>query len=479
MSQPVSTRTALVASLPPLQAAIVKRIADAFTAEGKELALVGGIVRDLMLEIPRAGDLDFTTNARPEEIEAIGREAGADSTYDVGARFGTIGLVFTSADEPPVQVEITTYRAEHYPNSTRHPEIAFGERLVDDLARRDFTVNAMAIDVATNELIDPFDGQADLARAIVRAVGDPDLRFREDPLRLLRAARFVAQLGFLIDADTAAAMSRQASSLARISQERIYAELTRLLIGPFASHGLEALRTTGLLPEAMPEIMLMAREAGPSSGPHREKDLWDHTRRVVDRSPSRATVRWAALLHDAGKPMTRSIDENGQVHFFGHEHEGAILTKRLLGRLKAEKWMQSHVQRLVELHLRPATYDATWTDSAVRRLMLEADGVLDDLLDLAAADVTSAREYKQRAAAQRIADLRAHIERLEEERALAELKSPLDGDELMALFAKPPGRWIATIKNHLRELVIEGELDPDDKVGAEQIARTILEEEQQ
>jgi poly(A) polymerase len=196
---------------------------------------------------------------------------------------------------------------------------------------------------------------------------------------------------------------------------------------------------------------------------------------VVDRTPARASVRWAALLHDAAKPQTRTVDPSGETHFFGHEREGAALARRLLTRLKADKATISRVARVVELHLRPANYERDWTDSAVRRLSLEAEDALDDLLDLAAADVTSAREEKQNAAAARIALLRAHIQRLEAEHALAELKSPLDGAELMAMFDRPPGRWIATIKERLRELVIDGELGPDDRDAAAEIARAMVE----
>jgi poly(A) polymerase len=197
--------------------------------------------------------------------------------------------------------------------------------------------------------------------------------------------------------------------------------------------------------------------------------------RVVERVDQRLALRWAALLHDAAKPQTRGIDAAGEVHFFGHEREGAELARRLLSRLKADRGTTTRVARLVELHLRPATYEPDWTDSAVRRLMLEAGDVLDDLLDLVAADVTSAREHKQRAAAARVAGLRAHIARLEAEHALAELKSPLDGDVLMAMFDRPPGRWIAAIKDHLRELVIDGELAPDDRETATRIAREMVE----
>ncbi len=477
-----ATRMTVLDALPSTQAAVVARLGRAFAEAGRELVLVGGMVRDALMgrELPGSpGDLDFATNAVPEETQEIGEAAGASSAYLVGARFGTVGLVFEGDGGEPITAEVTTYRSEHYPDETRHPEVAFGERLEDDLSRRDFTVNAIAADAVTGEIIDPFDGQADIARGMLRAVGEPDQRFQEDPLRLLRAARFVAQLGFLVEPETAAAMRRQGQSLARISKERIYGELTRLLTGEWASHGLETLRETGLVAVAMPEFAPLTEEADARRDgrgmTHREKDLWVHTKKVVDRAPRRPVVRWAALLHDAAKPQTRSVDPSGEVHFFGHEREGAVLAKRLLGRLKADRATQVEVARLVDLHLRPATYEPDWTDSAVRRLMLEADGVLEDLLDLVAADVTSAREQKQRAAARRIDLLRAHIRRLEEERALSEFKSPLDGDDLMRLFDRPPGRWIAEIKDHLRELVIEGELSPDDKATAEEIARGMIE----
>jgi poly(A) polymerase len=468
-----------VSRFAPLGAAnarVIDELGRAFAAEDEELALVGGVIRDLLLGQSVPGDLDFTTSATPEVTKVAGTAAGAQSSYDIGERFGTIGFVFQAEDDDsPTTVEITTYRTEHYPDASRRPAVLLGGDLHGDLARRDFTINAIAADAVTGELVDPFDGQADLARGIVRAVGDPDRRFDEDPLRLLRAARFVAQLGFLIEPVTKAAMTNQAASLSRISRERIYVELTKLICGPFASHGLEVLLDTGIFTVAMPELTRFAEEAQRGAGwPHREKDLWDHTLRVVDRVPARPTVRWAALLHDAAKPDTRTRDATGEIHFFGHERVGADLARRLMRRLAADKFTLSSVPRLVELHLRPATYEPDWTDSAVRRLMLEADGVLDDLLDLAAADVTSAREHKQRAAADRIAALRRHIGRLEAEHALDELKSPLDGEELMAMFNRPPGRWIAVIKEHLREMVIDGTLAPDDRTTAAQIAHQLM-----
>jgi poly(A) polymerase len=467
--------TPLHAALPEHQAQMVDRLTRTFSEAGKELVLVGGIVRDLLLDQIPPGDLDFATNAHPEITEQLGLQAGAESVYLIGARFGTVGLVFPTGDpQQKINVEITTYRAEHYPHETRHPEVAFGETLRGDLSRRDFTVNAIAADALTGNLIDPFDGRADLAMGIIRAVGDADTRFSEDPLRLLRAARFVSQLGFTVERETAEAMLQQASSLARISRERIYAELTRLLTGRYASHGLETLHVTGLFDIVLPEIGYLPYQSPAPGDPHLEKDLWDHTKRVIDRSPPRPVVRWAALLHDAAKPQTRSVAPSGEIHFYGHERMGADIAKRILSRLNADRATQTAVHHIVELHGRPETYDETWTDSAVRRLMLDAGDHLDDLLDLAASDVTSARAERQQLARHRIDALRSHITRLQQERALAEYQSPLDGTELMAMFDRPPGRWIAQIKDLLRDLVIDGELDPDDKEQAAEIAREVL-----
>ncbi|MBA2247557.1 MAG: HD domain-containing protein, partial [Chloroflexia bacterium] len=407
----------------------------------------------------------------PDETKAIVHGVSPIGLYDVGERFGTIGVVMPGDDAGAITVEITTFRSERYDAGSRHPVVAYGASIDDDLARRDFTVNAIAVDTVDGALHDPFHGQADLAMGMLRAVGDPVARFREDPLRLLRAARFVAQLGFSVEPGTRAALASEASLLSSISNERVLMELTRLLCGEYAGHGLELLLETGLLTIAMPELVPLERAAFGHPGDHREKDLWEHTKRVVTQTPPRPAVRWAALLHDAAKPLTRSVDATGEVHFFGHERVGASIAGKVLGRLNADKQTRKAVHRLVELHLRPASYDiATWTDSAVRRLALEAGEVLHDLLDLAAADVTSARAHRQRAAADRVQGLRDHLARLEQEVELDRLQSPLDGDALMALFDRPPGRWIAGIKDHLREMVIDGELEPGDTATAARIA---------
>jgi poly(A) polymerase len=460
-------------ALPDHLRSVLRALADSFAADGARLALVGGPVRDLLLA-RKVTDLDLTTDAVPERIRRLGDVAGATSSYDIGERFGTIGFVFEGAGESTIAVEITTYRAEYYPDESRHPHVTFGTSLTDDLSRRDFTINAMAIELATDELIDPFGGQIDLHQARLRAVGDASARFLEDPLRLLRAARFVGQLGVFIEPDTKAAMTRLAPELHRISRERIYAELTRMICGEFASHGLEVLLDTGLFQVAMPELGPLAAEAEVERTIHREKDLWEHTLRVVDKSPPRPIVRWAALLHDAAKPHTRSVSPDGQIHFFGHERVGADLAETLLRRLGADRHTVNSVARLVELHLRPAAYDVDWTDSAVRRLVLEADAELPDLLDLTASDITSANERKLKQANRLMTSLRTRIAKLEEEHAMAEMKSPLDGVELMEIFQQPPGRWIADVKDHLRELVIDGELQPGDKQRAREIARDFL-----
>jgi poly(A) polymerase len=339
-------------------------------------------------------------------------------------------------------------------------------------------MNAIAVEAKSGNMFDPWGGEGDIALSLVRAVGDPDDRFSEDPLRLLRAARFVSQLGFSLHWQTEHAMARQVGGLARISRERVLAELTRLLVGRYVDHALDTLRRTGLLEAALPELALLAAEADAdlTTRVGREKDLWDHTVRVVRQSPPRPAVRWAALLHDAGKPLTRGLTTTGEIHFIGHERAGAELANRALLRLNADKSLRFAVRTLVELHGRPASYDASWTDSAVRRLALDAGDVWDDLLDLAAADVTSGRERKRIEAARRVSGLRERFRGLQEQTELAQLESPLDGHDLMRMFDRAPGPWIKRLKEHLRELVIEGTLAPDDRDSAANIARSLLDD---
>ena len=461
MRDETNSEPSLLERLPPEPRAVVDRLGRAFAARDRQLFLVGGSVRDLLLGQPLA-DLDFATDALPEETKLAGNAAGAEAVYTVGEKFGTIGFVFGG-----LQVEITTFRQEHYPTPDRRPAVRLGADIAGDLARRDFTINAIALDAESGALVDPFGGLADLERALIRAVGDAGERFGEDPLRILRAVRFVAQLGFTIAPETFVAMRELAPELERISRERIAAELNRLLTGPAAPEGLAAAREAGLLPFVLPQVVPMAEDVGEG----RHKDIWEHSLRVVGQSPPRLAVRWAALLHDAAKPMTRSVDEHGEVHFFGHEWQGAQLARKALRGLKLDKALTERVALLVLLHLRPAGYEQDWTDSAVRRLVLEAGDLLDDLLDLVSADVTSARPERRREARARVDGLRAHIERLRAQHALEQLQSPLDGNELMTIFDRPPGRWIGELKDYLREMVIEGTLEPGDQVAALERAR--------
>ena len=472
--------------LPVPQQRLVATLARAVADLDGALYLVGGGVRDVLLGERGPADLDFATSLRPDQVRVVGETLPGVTVYDVGEKFGTIGLVIHderlqhdgNAADPDI-VEITTYRSESYEPGSRHPAVVFGTSIEADLSRRDFTVNAIAVNAASGEVIDPWYGQADLATGTLRAVGNASERFAEDPLRLLRAGRFAGQLGFAVEAGTLAAMTEQAPALKQVSGERIYHEMTRLLCSRWSDHGLDILLQTGLLTIAMPELMPLEGAAFGHPGIHREKDLWDHTKRVIMQSPPRPTVRWAALLHDAAKPVTRSVDGRGEVHFYGHEYVGADMAGTLLRRLHADKRTIREVCRMVELHLRPAGYDkATWTDSAVRRLALDVGDLMPDLLDLVAADVTSAKAHKQRAAAARVQGLRDHLARLEEQQALDELQSPLDGNALMALFDRPPGRWIAEIKDHLREMVIDGTLDAGDTETATKIARELIESDE-
>jgi poly(A) polymerase len=459
----------LIERLPTRERETSQTLTATFSSHDEELYLVGGVVRDLLLDRGRA-DLDMATSADPGMTKKLGELAGADAMYAIGEAYGTIGLVFREDELPDLIVEITTYRSEVYPTSARHPEVTHGVSLMEDLSRRDFTMNAIAMDTSSGELIDPFGGIPDLERHQINAVGDPHHRFNEDPLRVLRAARFAAELNFDIGTTTLDAMRDTGAQIERVSRERIAVELNRLLVAPAAEHGLRVLETTGLIHHIMPEIVPMV-EDDRDGGAYRHKDIWEHTLQVVAQAPPRLAVRWAALLHDAAKPATRSVDESGEVHFFGHELAGARLARKILRRFKEEKALEKRVSTLVAMHLRPSGYAEDWTDSAVRRLALEAGDAFEDLLDLAAADVTSARAHRQAAAARRVAGLREHHERLESERALDELQSPLDGHELMAMFDRPPGRWIADIKNRLREMVIDGDLSPDDKETATRLAQ--------
>ena len=440
-------------------------LAAAFSARGKALHLVGGSVRDRLLDRPTQ-DLDFTTDARPTTIKALLGRAGADSIFAVGEKFGTIGARFGET-----LVEVTTYRSERYEPHSRKPEVQFGTSLLGDLSRRDFTINAMALDVHTGELVDPFAGRADLEARVIRAVGPPADRFSEDPLRLLRAIRFAVQLGFSIEPATREAIREQAGSLADISRERIAQELGKILLAPRAGLGVRLLCDLGLMRQIIPEVLAMRGMREGTTYHH--KDVFEHTLLVVDRAPVRPAVRWAALLHDIAKPRTRSV-EDGEVHFFGHERVGAQMTRKILAGLHLDRDTIDRVSLLVEMHGRANAYEPDWTDGAVRRFMREAGDALDDLIALSAADVTSRRPERIRAAAQRVSALEGRVAEIRAREEVDKITSPLDGNDLMALFGRGPGPWIRPIKDRLLAAVLDGEIAPDDREGAIGLARQAL-----
>ncbi len=477
-------------------------LARLFRAHGKELYMVGGTVRDLLLRRETSPDVDLATNARPDEIKRLVEMTHPLAVVTVGEQFGTIRVhyrrahadddgapreealpsaVFANVPEDVDIIEITTYRSESYATDSRKPEVVFGNSLEEDLLRRDFTINAMARDPLTGEIIDPYGGRRDLEHRLIRAVGDdPEHRFDEDPLRMLRAVRFASQFGFAIEPATARAIERQAATLGKISRERIRDEFTKLLVTPNAGQGIRMLVDLGLMPYIVPEVLELVgvSQTPANSKPAPSKDVYDHVMRVVDRIPPRPVARWAALTHDIAKPRTKTV-EDGKIHFFGHDEVGAAMAREILKRLKFDREFINRVSKLVRMHMRANAYQRDWTDGAVRRLMLEAGDDLPDLLDLSRADITSYRPEKVSRAAARVNELEARAKWLREEAERVPLKSPLDGNDLMRLFGRGPGPWLRPVKDHLLGLVLDGELATDDREKAEEEARRFLAEYEQ
>lgn len=451
---------------------IITTLAEAFHAQHKQLYMVGGTVRDVLLHREQSNDADLATDAHPDEIKRLVAPTQPSAVILVGERFGTVRLHYGSDI-----IEITTFRTERYNPESRKPEVCFGTSLADDLLRRDFTINALASDPLNGNIIDLFGGRQDLENHILRAVGnEPDKRFDEDPLRLLRAVRFAAQLDFTIEAQSRRSIIRQASKLQKISRERIRDEMNKLLVSPHPAKGLDLLMELGLMAWIIPEVLELRGVSQQQQRTTASKDVYAHVLRVVERSSPRLATRWSALLHDIAKPRTRSVEEN-TVHFFGHEDIGAYMARDILKRLHFDRDFIESVSRIVRLHMRANSYLPEWTDGAVRRLMLESGDVLPDLLDLSRADITSYRADKVSRAVARVNELEERCQRLKEEAERVPIKSPLDGKELMALFDRPPGPWLRPIKDHLLSLVIDGVLSPDDKEEAARIARAYLESE--
>ncbi len=452
-------------------------LAAAFARRHKNIYLVGGIVRDWLLGRPSA-DYDFTTDAPPEETKRI-LATVSTNVYQPGEKYGTI-----SATVEGRELQVTTFRGEHYEPGSRWPEVRYGVSLEEDLARRDFTINAMALHLDPESappspdnpeslaklLIDRFDGRGDLEHRLIRAVGVPAERFAEDPLRLLRAVRQAAQLGFTIEQGTAEAIRAQAPSLDSISRERVGQEMEKLLLAPRPSVGIRLLAELGLLPYTIPELLPMVEMQGRPG--RRHKDIFDHVMQVLDKTPPTRELRWAGLLHDIAKPETMGMIE-GKVHFFGHEVKGARYAEKVLTRLKYDHALVEAVTALVAQHMRINTY-SDWTDGAVRRFMRDAGPQLENLFALSRADITSQRPERVRAVRATVDALEERCRLLNEQAEIAKMHSPLDGVDLMAMTGCPPGRWIARVKDFLLDLVLDGDLDMEDKVRGEALARAFL-----
>ncbi|NQU36294.1 MAG: CCA tRNA nucleotidyltransferase [Actinobacteria bacterium] len=428
-------------------------LGERFAAMGFELALVGGSVRDAMLG--RLGnDLDFTTNAVPDDILRIVR-GWADSIWEVGIRFGTVGAV-----KDGYQLEITTYRAESYEQDSRKPSVQFGDTLAEDLVRRDFTINAMAITLPTVQFVDLHNGVTDLAAGVIRTPGTPEQSFGDDPLRMMRAARFASQLEFTVDSAAVAAMTEMAERLEIVSPERIRDELSRLLLGDDPRGGLQLLVDTGLTQYVLPELPALALEIDEH---HRHKDVYEHSLIVLEQAIDLETthepmtnpdlvLRLAALLHDIGKPKTRRFETNGGVSFHHHEVVGAKLTRKRLKALRYPNEIIDHVSKLVELHLRFHGYSSgQWTDAAVRRYVRDAGDELTRLHKLTRADSTTRNQRKAAALQASYDSLEARIAVLSEEEEMKAVRPDLDGQQIMAILGISPGREVGVAYKYLLE----------------------------
>jgi len=436
-------------------------LAERFEVAGFELALVGGAVRDLVREpAPEVGasDIDLTTNATPEVISELIRD-WADSVWEVGVRFGTVGALHRGA-----QYEITTYRSESYDSDSRKPQVAFGTSLHDDLERRDFTVNAMAVRLATREFVDPFGGLGDLGDGVLRTPGLAVDSFSDDPLRMMRAARFVSQLGFEAVPEVIEAMTSMSERIDIVSAERVREELVRLVMGRYPRRGLALLVATGLADRVLPELPKLSLEIDEH---HHHKDVYEHTLTVLEQAIELESthepvtgpdfvLRFAALMHDVGKPRTRKFESDGGVSFHHHEVVGAKMTRKRMQALRFSNDEIDAVSTLVELHLRFHGYGTgEWTDSAVRRYVRDAGDLLDRLHKLTRADCTTRNRRKAERLQRSYDDLEARIRRLAAEEEIAAIRPELDGAQIMAILNLPPGPVVGEAYRFLLDLRLD------------------------
>ena len=442
-------------------------LGEVFARAGHQLHLVGGTVRDALLRRP-SEDLDFATDARPQTVLEL--VSGLGGTWTTGIEFGTVGVLVHG-----VRCEITTYRADRYDRVSRNPLVAYGDSLADDLRRRDFTMNAMAVSVPGHEFSDPYGGLRDLATGTLRTPADPRESFADDPLRMLRAARFVSQLGVTPTADVVAAMSELAPEIGRITAERVQVELTKLILGAHPRRGLELLVDTGLADVILPELSALRMEIDEH---HQHKDVYAHSLTVLDRAIALEDIgpdggpdlvlRLAALLHDVGKPATRRHEPGGGVSFHHHEVVGAKLVRARLRALRYPKEVVEDVARLTLLHLRFHGYGrGEWTDSAVRRYVTDAGPLLPRLHKLVRSDCTTRNKRRAAALAHSYDLLEERIARIEAEEDLRAVRPDLDGNEIMAILGLPPGPLVGQAWRHLKELRLDRGPLPHDEAVAE------------
>lgn len=438
-----------------------------FTDAGHELYLVGGSVRDAVLG--RLGtDLDFTTDAHPETVQELLR-GWVDHQWDTGIDFGTV-----SAVKGPEQIEITTFRSDAYDRVTRHPIVAYGTNLADDLVRRDFTVNAMAIRIGPDgagDFVDPLNGMDALVAGVLDTPARPEDSFHDDPLRMLRAARFVSQLGFKLTDRVHTAIEQMADEILRISGERIQAELDKMIVGDYPVDGIDVMVDTGLAERVLPELPAMKLEIDEH---HQHKDVYRHSLTVLEQAidledgDPDLVLRWAALLHDIGKPDTKRNEAGGGVSFHHHEVVGAKLVRKRLKALKYSKQMVEDISRLVFLHLRFHGYGkGQWTDSAVRRYVHDAGDLLPRLHKLVRADCTTRNKRRAAALQATYDDLEHRIEQIAAQEDLARVRPDLDGNAIMELLGIPAGPLVGQAWKFLKELRLDrGPLERDEAEAA-------------
>ncbi len=456
MKTPIDAATQLAITTLSKQAPAATDLAKQFKAAGFKLALVGGPVRDAILG--RLGnDLDFTTDALPKQSEKI-LEKWADSVWDIGAAFGTV-----AGKKGEITVEITTYRSESYDPSSRKPDVEFGKSIEADLARRDFTINAMALELTTDQptFIDLFNGVSDLQNKLIKTPGKPADSFTDDPLRMMRAARFMSQLNFAVDPAIIAAIKNMSARIEIISAERIRDEFTKIILSPSPRIGITLLVETGLADYFLPEVPKLKLEIDEH---HHHKDVYEHSLTVLEQAMgleerlggANLTLRLAALLHDIGKPKTKQLIPGGGVSFHHHEVVGARMCKERLKKLRFDNNLIDDVAKLTFLHLRFHGYGSgEWTDSAVRRYVRDAGDLLTHLHLLTRADCTTRNKKKAEGLAKTYDQLEKRIEDLMAQEELNKIRPDLTGDEIMQILGIKPSPTVGKAYEFLLELRLE------------------------